>query len=150
MSATFKKLTNALLYFVMITSSFFSHSSILNGEGCDALTIKSINVIMNEAKPQYVKNPFNHQRCIPISFKDNDIPTLNRSHFGNSQALFDVYQNFVQSHETQITQVRTSNHNIINFLKVNIKSTEFQRFMINVNKTKILKKNIKTGFFFMS
>ena len=148
MSAIFESLAITLLYFVIVTSSFFSNSSILNGEGCDALTIKSINVIINEVKPLYVKNPFNQKRCIPISFKDNDILTLNRSHFENSQVLFNIYQDFVQSSETQVTQVRTANHNIINFLKINLNSAESQRFMINVNKTKLLKKRYKHWTFF--
>jgi hypothetical protein len=148
MNETIKKCLLILFYFFIVTNSFFTHSSILNGEGCDALTIKTLNLLINESTPQYVKNPFNAQRCIPISFKSNDILTLNHAHFEHSPALFEVYQDFVLSSATQTTQVRTSDNKIVKFLKVNVASTEFQRFMINVNKTKILKERYKHWIFF--
>lgn len=148
MNEIFKKLAIILLFFTIVSNSFFSHSSILTGEGCDPLTIKTINILIKDSSPQYVKNPFNYQRCIPMSFKDNDTPILNHAHFENSRALFEVYQDFLRSSATQTTHVRTSDNKIVKFLKVNVASTEFQRFMINVNKTKVLKEKYKSWIFF--
>lgn len=148
MNTTLKKLVISYLFFFTVIYSSYTHSSIFNGVGCDVLTVKTLNTMINETKPQYINNPFNHQRCIPISFKENDVPTLKRSHFENSQALFDVYQDFVLSRDTQVIQARTSNHKVAKFLKINVKSAEFQRFMINVNKTQILKENVKRWMFF--
>jgi len=125
-----------------------AYGDVLNGNDCESLNFKKVIEIIADTHSQYVKNPFHHQRCVPISFKENDIASLDISHFAHSKSLFAIYQRFLKSNETKVTEVVTSNRGVVNFIKINADAKESKRFTKNINKTKTLKeKYIQWSFY---
>lgn len=142
------KVKQTVICLTIACTAPMANAHVLNGEGCESLNMNKISEILNENKSQYVKNPFNNQRCVPISMESKNALELTKEDFANSKGLFNVYKQFLKTEETMVSEITVSGNRLVKMFKIDEDNPESIRLRERFSDKKLLSANYDQWSFF--